>query len=224
MLPSRSALISLVVASVPDDHPKARVVVLVSGAGTNLQALLDAQEGGHFPGEVVAVGADRTQALGLARARDADVATFVISPDDFIDRAAWDRALADELDRHRPDWIVSAGFMRLLGTSVLSRFPNRILNTHPALLPAFPGANAVRDALAYGVKVTGCTVHLIDAGIDTGPVVAQRAVLVEDDDDEARLHERIKVVERTLLVDVVGRAACAGLDVSGRRVRFGNGD
>lgn len=202
-----------------------RLVVLVSGAGTNLQALLDAADQLGYPAEVVAVGADRPDASGLKRAERVGIATFVVDPVEFgfgrvpaWDREAWDRALAARMAEHRPDWVVSAGFMRLLGSAVLQRFPDRIVNTHPALLPAFPGAHAVRDALDYGVKVTGCTVHLIDAGVDTGPIIAQEAVAVATDDTVDSLHERIKQVERQLLVSVVDRLATSGLGLNGRKV------
>jgi len=201
------------------------LVVLVSGAGTNLQALLDAAARPGYPAEVVAVGADRPDAIGLKRADRAGIATFVVDPVEFgfgrdrpWDREAWDRELAARMADHRPDWVVSAGFMRLLGSAVLQRFPDRIVNTHPALLPAFPGAHAVRDALNYGVKVTGCTVHLIDAGVDTGPIIAQEAVAVATDDTVDSLHERIKQVERQLLVSVVDRLAKFGLGLNGRKV------
>ncbi|WP_309713418.1 phosphoribosylglycinamide formyltransferase, partial [Pseudolysinimonas sp.] len=155
-------------------------------------------------------------------ARAAGVATAVVSPGDFPDRAAWDAGLAHAVRVFDPAVVVSAGFMRILGAPFLDRFADRVLNTHPALLPAFPGAHGVRDALAHGVKVTGCTVHLVDAGVDTGPIIAQRAVLVEPDDDEESLHERIKVVERAMLVEVVGRIAREGLVVDGRAVRLGS--
>ena len=138
----------------------------------------------------------------------------------YADRAAWDSALRDAVESFEPDWIVSAGFMRILGPAMLSAFPMRVVNTHPALLPSFPGAHAVRDALDHGVRVTGSTMHLVDEGVDTGPIVDQRPVLVEDDDDEASLHERIKVVERELLVDVVRRLATHNVHISGRKVSF----
>ncbi|MDP3972223.1 MAG: phosphoribosylglycinamide formyltransferase [Candidatus Nanopelagicales bacterium] len=202
-----------------------RLVVLVSGTGTNLQALLDAQARPGFPAEVVAVGSDRSDAGGLIRAERAELPTFVVDPAEFgagsgkvWDRAGWDRLLAARIAAHQPDWIVSAGFMRLLGSTVLSDFPNLVINTHPALLPAFPGAHAVHDALEYGVKVTGCTVHVIDAGVDTGPIIAQEAVTVAGDDTVESLHERIKQVERELLVAVVERLATSGLNLNGRKV------
>jgi len=202
--------------------------VLASGSGTLLQALLDA-----VPGEpadtapdaarwsVRGVVSDRGDARALARAREAGVPTATVAPADFPDRAAWDGAVARAVDVFSPDLVVLAGFMRILGAPFLQRFGGRTLNTHPALLPAFPGAHGVRDALAYGVRVTGATVILVDAGVDTGPVVAQQAVPVAEDDDEERLHERIKTVERHLLVDVVDRMMSYGWQVEGRRVRLG---
>jgi phosphoribosylglycinamide formyltransferase-1 len=193
-----------------------RVVVLVSGDGSTLQALLDASSDPAYGVTIAAVGSDRAGVRGLARAEAAGVPTFVVAPGDHTSRADWDEALAKALAEHDPRFVVTAGFMRLLGPAALEAFS--VLNTHPALLPAFPGAHAVRDALAYGVQVTGCTVHLVDAGIDTGPVIAQRAVEVREGDDEATLHERIKAVERPLLVDVVGRLARDGWTVSGRTV------
>lgn len=199
---------------------RSRLAVLVSGSGTNLQALIDAARDPDYPAEIVAVGADRYDAAGLRRADEAGIATFVVSPADSRDRADWDERLAVQLRDCNPDWVVSAGFMRLLGPAVLELFPQRIINTHPALLPAFPGTHAVRDALDYGVKITGCTVHLVDAGVDTGPVIAQEAVPVAVDDDEDSLHARIKAVEHQLLVSVVGQLAGTQPVISGRRVSF----
>jgi phosphoribosylglycinamide formyltransferase-1 len=196
----------------------ARIVVLVSGTGTLLQALLDASSAGAFPADPVLVVSDTPDAAALERAGRAGVETRVVRPGDHPDRAAWDAQLTEVVAAARPDWVVCAGFMRLLGPAFLARFDGRIVNSHPALLPSFPGAHGVRDALAYGVRVTGCTVHLVDAGVDTGPVLAQRAVDVGDDDDEESLHERIKVVERELLVDVVARLVVHGCTVSGRKV------
>ncbi len=180
-----------------------RLVVLVSGSGTNLQAILDACEDPSFGCEVVAVGADRPAIAGLDRGERRGVPTFVVAVADHPDRASWDAALADAIGAHDPDLVVSAGFMKILGPAVLERFGGRVINTHPALLPSFPGAHGVRDAMAHGVKVTGCTCHYVDAGVDTGPIIAQRAVAVEDDDTEGSLHERIKVVEREMLVGVL---------------------
>jgi phosphoribosylglycinamide formyltransferase-1 len=190
---------------------RSRVVVLLSGTGSLCAALLAAAADPGYPVEVVAVGSDRAGAAGLAHARQHGVETFVQALGQHPDRAAWDRALAAELTARRPDWVVSAGFMKLLGPAVLGAFPGRVLNTHPALLPAFPGAHAVRDALAAGVPTTGATVHVVDAGVDTGPVLAQRPVPVLPGDDEARLHERIKTVERELLVQTLGDLVVAGL-------------
>ena len=191
-------------------------MALVSGDGSTLQALLDASNDPSYGVVVAAVGADRHGIRALGRAEAAGVPTFVIPPGEFAERVDWDEALAKAVAEHTPRFVVSAGFMRLLGPVVLSAVP--VVNTHPALLPAFPGTHAVRDALAYGVRVTGATVHLVDAGVDTGPVIAQCAVAVRDGDDEASLHERIKVEERKLLVDVVGRLARHGWSVRDRKV------
>ena len=199
----------------------ARLVVLVSGSGTNLQALLDACADPAYGAAVVAVGADRDGIEGLARAERAGVATFVTRVRDFDTRAAWDRALADEVAAHAPDLVVSAGFMKLVGEAFLDRFGGRLVNTHPALLPAFPGTNGAGDALAYGVKVAGATLFVVDAGVDTGPILAQSVVPVEDDDTAETLHERIKVAERAMLVGAVGRMAREGFTITGRTVRFG---
>ena len=182
--------------------PRARVAVLLSGTGSLCAALLAAADDPAYPAEVVVVGSDR-DAEGLEHARRRGLPTFTCAVGDHPDRAAWDRALAAELRAFEPDLVVSAGFMKLVGPAVLGAFGGRLINTHPALLPAFPGAHAVRDALAAGVPVTGATVHVVDAGIDTGPVLAQRQVDVLPGDDEARLHERIKAVERELLVQTV---------------------
>jgi phosphoribosylglycinamide formyltransferase-1 len=196
------------------------VVVLLSGAGTLCAALVAAAADRDFPAEVVAVGSDRPDAAGLGSARAHGLPTFVTPLSGHPDRAAWDRALAAELVDHRPDWVVCAGFMKLLGPAVLTAFPGRVVNAHPALLPAFPGAHAVRDALAAGVATTGATVHLVDGGVDTGAVLAQRPVPVHPGDDEATLHERIKTVERELLVRTVadlaaGRGPATGTPTTG---------
>ena len=200
----------------------ARLVVLVSGAGTNLQALIDASEDPDYGATVVAVGADRDGIAALDRANGANIPTFTLKVGEFPTRDSWDEALGAACAEYRPDLIVCAGFMKLVGKSFLARFNGRCLNTHPALLPSFPGMHGVRDALAYGVKVTGCTVFLVDEGVDAGPVVAQAVVPVHDDDDETTLHERIKVAERALLVDTVGRMAREGWYVhDDRKVRIG---
>ncbi|MEV4468722.1 phosphoribosylglycinamide formyltransferase [Nonomuraea salmonea] len=197
-----------------------RLVVLVSGSGTNLQALLDASADPSYGARVVAVGADREGIEGLVRAERAQVPTFVEKLGDYATRAEWDAAIAARIAAYEPDLVVSAGFMKILGTPTLDAFP--VLNTHPALLPSFPGAHGVRDALAHGVKITGCTVMLADEGVDTGPIVAQAAVPLLPGDDEEVLHERIKQAERRLLVETVGRMAREGWTVSGRMVRIGN--
>lgn len=195
-----------------------RVVVLLSGTGTLLQALLDATEDANYPVRIVAVGADRPGVEGLARAERASVPGFVVRLADHPDRAAWDVALADAVDAYQPDLVVSAGFMKIVGPAFLDRFAGRMINTHPALLPAFPGAHAVQDAVEYGVKVTGCTVHLVDKGVDTGPILAQQPVVVEPGEQAEELHARIKAVERRLLVEVVARLAREGATVNGRKV------
>ncbi|MGO0576635.1 phosphoribosylglycinamide formyltransferase [Ornithinimicrobium panacihumi] len=176
-----------------------RVVALVSGSGTLLQAVLDAAADPGYGVQVVAVGADREGIAGLERAETRGVPTFVVPVGAHPDRAAWDRALASAIGAHRPDVVLSAGFMKILGPTVLAE--HAVINTHPALLPSFPGAHGVRDALAHGVKVTGCTLHQVDADVDTGPILAQRAVDVLEGDDEESLHERIKVAEREMLVE-----------------------
>jgi phosphoribosylglycinamide formyltransferase-1 len=195
-----------------------RLVVLVSGSGTNLAALLDAADDPAYGAAVVAVGADRDGIAALERAQARGVPTFVLPIGDFASRDEWDAAFADAVAAHEPDLVVSAGFMRLAGEKFLARFGGRFVNTHPALLPAFPGMHGARDALAHGVKVTGATLFVVDAGVDTGPIVDQVAVPVRDDDDESSLHERIKVEERRMLVDVVGRMAREGWTVTGRKV------
>ncbi len=205
----------------PDPDRPARLVVLVSGGGTNLQALLDATADPAYGASVVAVGADREGVEGLARAERAGVPTFVHRVGDHADRAAWDAALATSVAAHQPDLVVLAGFMKLLGPGFLASFGGRTVNTHPALSPSFPGMHGPRDALAYGVKVTGCTLFVVDEGVDTGAIVAQAPVPVQEDDDEAALHERIKVAERAMLVDAVGRMSRHGWSVDGRRVRLG---
>lgn len=190
-------------------------MVLASGTGSLLQSLIAAAVD-DYPARIVAVGVDRDCDAAL-HARAAGIADFRIALREHADRADWDRALTEAVEAHAPDLIVSAGFMKILGPEFLARFGGRIVNTHPALLPSFPGAHAVPDALAYGVKVTGSTVHLVDAGVDTGPVLAQEAVPVLDDDDEASLHERIKTVERRLLVEVLAAVATRGVISDGRK-------
>lgn len=190
----------------------ARLVVLVSGAGTNLQALLDASTDPAYGAEVVAVGADRASP---------SVPTFVHRLKDYPSRTAWDAALTAAVQEHEPDLVVLAGFMKLVGERFLAELDGRCVNTHPALSPSFPGMQGPVDALAYGVKVTGATLFVVDAGMDTGPIVAQTTVPVLDEDDAKTLHERIKVAERRMLVDTVGRMAREGFTISNRKVRFG---
>jgi len=203
---------------VPPSAP-ARLVVLASGTGSLLASLLEAAVG-DYPARVLAVGVDRDcRAVEIATA--ASLPTFKVRLADYPDRDAWDAALTEAVAAHSPDLIVSAGFMKILGPRFLSRFCGRILNTHPTLLPAFPGVHGVAEALAYGVKVTGCTVHLVDAGTDTGPILAQQPIPVLDDDDEETLHERIKVTERQLLVDVVAAVAAGGVTWNGRKATIG---
>jgi len=197
------------------------LLVLVSGTGSILQALMDACDDPGYGAQIVAVGADRQGTGGVARAEAAGIPTFVRRLKDSPDRFAWDQALTADFAAFEPDLVIAAGFLKLVGADFLARFGGRLVNTHPALLPAFPGLHSVRDALAHGVKVTGCSVILVDAGVDSGPILAQTAVPVLDDDDEEALHERIKVAERTLVVGTVGRMIRQGWSAEGRQVRIG---
>lgn len=178
-----------------------RVVVLLSGSGTLAQSLIDASHAADAKFEIVAVGADKPDAYGLVRAQQAGIPTYVVEMTP--DRDAWNVELANQTAAFRPDLVVSAGFMRIVGEAFLEKFGGKFINSHPALLPSFPGAHGVRDALAAGVKVSGTTIFMVDAGVDTGRILAQEAVRVAADDTEESLHERIKVVERELLVHVV---------------------
>ena len=196
----------------------ARLVVLVSGSGSNLQALLDASADPGYGARVVAVGADRDGIEGLNRAVKHDVPTFVHRVPDYPERAGWDRALTASVAAYQPDLVISAGFLKLVGRDFLAAFGDRYINTHNSLLPAFPGIHGPRDALAYGVKVAGATLFFVDAGVDTGPIIAQVAVPVLDDDTEENLTERIKDAERRQLVEVVGRLVREGWTVTSRRV------
>src|SRR5206468_5349341 len=199
--------------------PPCGLFVLTSEVGSLLESLFVSAVD-VYPGRIVAVCTDRDcRALDIAAA--ASLPAYTVRLGDHADRDAWDGAMTEATAAHEPDLIVSAGFMKILGPRFLSRFMGRIVNTHPALLPAFPGAHAVPEALAYGVKVTGCSVHLVDAGTDTGPILAQQPVPVLDDDDEATLHERIKVVERRLLVDVLEALATRGVTWTGRKATMG---
>jgi phosphoribosylglycinamide formyltransferase-1 len=199
----------------------ARLVVLASGSGTLLQALLDAVAAPAYGAAVVGVGADRDGIPALERARKAGVPTFVLRVRDFPDRAGWDAALTGTVAGYQADLVVLAGFMKLVGPAFLDRFGGRTINSHPALLPAFPGMHSIRDALEHGVKVTGCTLFVVDSGVDSGPIVAQAPVPVLDGDDEETLRERVKGAERTLLVQTVGRMAREGWSVRDRKVRLG---
>jgi formyltetrahydrofolate-dependent phosphoribosylglycinamide formyltransferase len=195
-----------------------RLVVLLSGSGSNLQALLDACADPAFGARVVAVGSDRPGVTGLDRAVAAGVPTFVVTLGGFSDRSEWDRALTGQVARHRPDLVISAGFLKLVGPAFLAAYQGRYLNTHNSLLPAFPGVHGPRDALAYGVKVAGASLFFVDAGVDTGPIVAQVPVPVREDDTVDTLTERIKVAERRQLVTYVGRLVREGWTISGRKV------
>ena len=196
----------------------ARLVVLVSGSGSNLQALIDGCADPAYGAKVVAVGADRDGIAGLERARRAEVPTFYARVADFETRAAWDERLTELVAEHDPDLVISAGFLKLVGPAFLAKFGGRYVNTHNALLPSFPGIHGPRDALAYGVKITGATLFIVDEGVDTGAIIAQVAVPVLEDDTEDSLTERIKVVERAQLVEHVGRMAREGWTVQGRKV------
>jgi phosphoribosylglycinamide formyltransferase 1 len=196
----------------------ARLLVLVSGSGTNLQALLDACADPGFGAGVVAVGADREPVGGLDRAAATGVPTFVCRVTDYPDRQSWDADLTRQCARYEPDLVISAGFLKLVGAQFLDRFAGRYLNTHNALLPAFPGIHGPRDALAYGVKVAGATLFFVDSGVDSGPIIAQVAVPVHADDTEERLTERIKQAERRQLVQYVGRLVREGWTITGRKV------
>jgi phosphoribosylglycinamide formyltransferase-1 len=195
------------------EHQPARLVVLVSGTGSNLGALLTACADPAYGAAVVAVGADRPGIPALERAVAAGVPTFVRRVGDYPDRATWDADLRDEVLRHEPDLVVLAGFMKITGPDFLAALDARVINTHPALLPSFPGMYGPRDALAAGVRVSGATLFLVDEGVDTGPIIAQTAVPVLDDDDAETLHERIKVAERAMLVDTIGRMVREGWTV-----------
>ncbi|OMH31467.1 phosphoribosylglycinamide formyltransferase [Tersicoccus sp. Bi-70] len=199
-----------------------RLLVMVSGSGTGLQSVLDAVAAGSLPLTVVAVGSDVPGCSGLDRAARAGVPTFTVARNAFADRAAWNDALEAAIAEHEPDLVLFAGFMRIVGPGVVRRF--RIINTHPALLPAFPGAHGVRDALAYGAKVTGVTVHLVDDGVDTGPILAQRAVDIAPGEGEESLHERLKAVEHRLLVEVLAELATGHADASPAETATGPAD
>jgi len=190
-----------------------RVVVLISGGGSNLAALLNECDAPDFPAEVVAVGSDR-DAGGLAHARERGIPAFVVPFAEHPDRDSWGDALVDAVAAHEPELVVLSGLMRLLPPRAVAAFAPRLINTHPAYLPEFPGAHGVRDALAAGVTETGASVILVDTGVDTGAILAQERVPVLPGDDEANLHDRIKPVERRLLADVVRGIADGTIDLS----------
>ena len=195
-----------------------RVVVLASGTGSIFQALAEAVAASGGAATITRLVCDQPGAAVLDRAAALGIPADVVPLRDRHQRTAWDARVADAIAAGQPDLVVSAGFMKLLGPAVLRRFDQRVVNTHPALLPAFPGAHAVRDAMAYGVRITGCTVHVVDDGVDTGPVLAQQAVPMTPYDDESSVHERIKQVERQLLPAVVLRMLREGWTIDGRRV------
>ncbi|MGH8793438.1 MAG: phosphoribosylglycinamide formyltransferase [Stackebrandtia sp.] len=199
----------------------ARLVVLISGSGSNLQALLDACADPEYGVQVAGVGADRDGVAGLERARSAGVPTFVHRVEDFAGRDEWDAAVTESAAKFSPDLVVSAGFLKLLGPAFLDRFGGRFVNTHNSLLPSFPGMRGPAAALEHGVKITGATLFLCDAGVDTGQIIAQTAVPVRDDDTVETLTERIKEAERAQLVECVGVMMRDGWRVDGRRVVLG---
>lgn len=195
-----------------------KIVVLASGSGTLLQSVIDNVDPELV--NIAAVGADR-ECEALQRAERAGIAPFRVDyAPGRTDRGQWNADLTVKIDEYAPDLVVSAGFMRIIGEETVRHFEGKIINTHPALLPAFPGAHAVEDALNYGVRVTGSTVHVVDSGVDTGPIIAQQAVEVRDEDTAETLHENIKKVERELLVDVLHRIARHGLTIEGRKARI----
>ena len=188
------------------------VVVLISGSGSNLRALLEAANSADYPARVVAVGADR-ECGGLTHAEDFGIRTFVVAPAAFASRDEWGTELVSSIEPWQPDLVVCAGFMRILPAPAVTALHPRLINMHPALLPLYPGAHAVRDALADGARVTGTTIHVVDEGVDTGPVIRAREVAVHPDDSESTLHERIKVEERQLIVETVADIARERIDL-----------
>lgn len=197
-----------------------RIGVLASGRGSNLEALLSAQAEGRLPARIAVVLSDRADAPALERARTHGVDAVVIDPQSTRARLApeVESRFRDELTRREVEWVVLAGFFRIVGAPLLEAFPDRIVNIHPSLLPSFPGLHAQRQALEYGTKLAGCTVHLVNAEIDRGAILAQAAVPVEDADDEAALSARILEVEHRLLVETIARIATVGFRIDGRRV------
>ncbi|MEN6430445.1 MAG: phosphoribosylglycinamide formyltransferase [Coriobacteriales bacterium] len=196
-----------------------RVGVLISGSGTNLQALIDAFAAGVIDGQVVVVISNKYDAFGLVRAKRAGIPTELVDPARFRSIEEYNHAITEVLLRYEVSLVVMAGYMRLLGQEVLSAFEGKVMNLHPALLPAFPGASAIRDAFEYGVKVTGVTVHFADEGFDRGPIICQEAVRVEEDDTVATLEAKIHEVEHRLLVEAVKLFSQGRLEIVGRKVK-----
>ncbi len=191
------------------------IVVLISGSGSNLRALLEACDNPLFPAKILAVGADNP-AAGLAHAEQFGVPTFVVEPGLFDSRVTWAEVLLRNLEYHKPDLVVLAGFMKVLPAGFVAALSPNIINLHPSLLPAFPGAHAVRDALSAGADATGATVHIVDAGVDTGPILAQQEIAIPAGISEPDLHEQIKTIERSLIVEVVSQIAEGKLNLSER--------
>ncbi len=219
--PSAPTTLNAVITTPDSATPGSRVsvVVMASGTGSLLGSLLDRAAAPATPFDIAAVVTDR-ECRAEQIAAERGIAHIRCRLGDHPDRAAWDRALTESVAAYAPEWVVTAGFMKILGPEFLARFGGRVVNSHPALLPSFPGAHGVAEALAYGVKVTGATVHLVDDGVDTGPILAQQVVEVEPDDDVDTLHERIKTVERVLLADVVTALVTHGVDIDGRKARI----
>jgi phosphoribosylglycinamide formyltransferase-1 len=191
-----------------------RLGVLISGSGTNLGAIFESIEKKTLDAEVAVVISNKEQATGLDRARARNVPAVFIDHKKFTDRSAFDQSVVDVLKKHGVQWVVLAGFMRIVTPTLLDAFPMKVVNIHPALLPAFPGAHAIKDAIAYGVKVSGCTVHFVDAGTDTGPIIAQAVVPVEANDDDVSLSKRILVEEHKLLSKVLQWASEGRIEVT----------
>jgi len=201
-------------------RPRTPIAVLVSGSGSNLQSILDASTGAGYAAEVVVVISDRPGVRGLQRAADAGVPAVVVAWGDYPDRDAFTMAVCDVAADHGAEGLILAGFMRILAPSALDRFPGRVVNIHPALLPAFPGAHGVAEAIAYGVKVSGVTVHFVDAEVDHGPIILQEPVPVRPDDTEETLHARIQQVEHRVYPEVVAAFAAGRLRIEGRHVQW----
>lgn len=197
-----------------------RIAVLVSGGGSNLQAILDGCRTGKIAGQVVTVVSDKADAYGLVRADNAGIEALFLDPASFATRAAYNQALANLLQERQVDLVCLAGYMRLVRKPFLDAFANRILNIHPSLLPAFPGLDAQRQALAYGVTVTGCTVHFVTAGMDEGPIIMQAAVPVLGDDTVETLRDRILEQEHRIYPEAISLFAAGRLRIEGRRVQI----